>query len=320
MHATPELTVVLATFNGGERLRETLESMTRLRAPAGGWKLIVVDNCSTDNTFKIIESFQAALPMTLLSCPIRGKNAALNLAIPHFSGVVVLFTDDDVILPEGWLVDYAALVARTPQYTGYGGRIVPRWPGPPDEAIISGVSWGDAFAVHEADIPDGPIAAGKIWGPNMAVRTAVFTGGARFSENIGPSAGNYIPGSESSFNIALEKQGCKFYFDNQIIVQHQIRPEQLTLAWLKKRAYRFGKGRVVWDLMSGTPNQVVKIGIFPRWFAAYLVKSHVGYVMSWLLLNRRMRTKAVWNAMIGYGLVVQTIRSHRAAGAAGAKR
>jgi len=236
MHASPALTVVLATYNGGERLRETLDSMTRLVSPEGGWKLVVIDNNSTDSSPDIIASFQDRLPMTALVCPKRGKNAALNMAIPHFEGELIMFTDDDVILPRGWLVDFLRLSRTTPEFTGYGGRIVPRWPGPPDRAIIEGVHWGDAFAVHEAEILDGPVMAGKIWGPNMAVRARVFQEGASFNEHIGPAAGNYIPGSESSFTMGLEQQGCRFWFSNQIVVQHQIRPEQLTLRWLKKRA------------------------------------------------------------------------------------
>lgn len=314
MQASPVLTVVLATFNGGERLRETLDSMTRLASPDGGWKLVVVDNNSTDDTARIIASFSDRLPLTALTCPVRGKNAALNMALGHLAGRLIIFTDDDVIVPPNWLVDYLTLADSTPEFTGYGGRIVPRWPGEPDPAIINGVHWGDAFAVHAADIPDGPVAAGKIWGPNMAVRASVFEAGTRFSENIGPSAGNYIPGSESSFNLALEKQGARFWFSNHIVVQHQIRPEQLTLRWLKKRAYRFGKGRVVWDQMSDAPPQVSKIGIFPRWFIGHLLRSHARYLLSWLLFDRTMRTAAVWDAMIGYGLVIQTVRSARAKG------
>jgi hypothetical protein len=198
-----------------------------------------------------------------------------------------------------------------PEFSVFGGRIVPLWPCEPKEEILNAVSLGDAFAIHEPDIPDGPVYSGKIWGPNMAVRASIFRTGFRYDENIGPSKGNYIPGSESSFNMMLEKHGFKFYFSNKVVVQHQIRPEQLTLKWLKKRAYRFGKGRVAWEAMDDERTDWKKIGIFPRWYGSYLLQSHANYLISWISRNRTMRVKANWDAMIAYGMIVQTIRQHK---------
>jgi hypothetical protein len=96
-----------------------------------------------------------------------------------------------------------------------------------------------------------------------------------------------------------------------VVVQHQIRPEQLTTKWLKKRAYRFGKGRVAWEQMEGKNNKRKKIGPFPLWYGRYLFKSHADYLASWLSRDRSMRMKAIWHAMMGYGMIVQTIRQHK---------
>jgi len=64
-------------------------------------------------------------------------------------------------------------------------------------------------------------------------------------------------------------------------------------------------------MMAARPEKVARIGIFPRWYIGFLARSHLRYVLSWLTFNRKMRTAAVWDAMIGYGLIVQTIRSRK---------
>jgi len=301
----------MSTFNGSERLRETLESMRHVRAPECGWKLIVVDNASTDNSKEIIASYSKLLPLTALYCAKRGKNAALNMAIPEFEGDLIVFADDDIIVPAEWLLKFKELANIYPEYTVFGSRIVPRWPSPPGEDILYGVSLGEAFAVHEHDIPDGPVKSGKIWGPSMAVRAAIFYAGLRFDESIGPSKGSYIPGSESSFNRMLELEGHKFYFSNSLVIQHQIRPEQLTVKWIKERAFKFGKARVYWNHFEGGTTNEKKIWIFPRWYVSYMCTAAGEYLLSLVMAKKTMRMRAIWKGMIGYGMIMQSLAMHK---------
>jgi glycosyltransferase involved in cell wall biosynthesis len=297
------ITVVLATHNGGERLRKTLESMTAFKSHERSWQVIVVNNNSTDHTQQILDGYENKLPLKILQCKSRGKNNALNAAIPHFDGDLILFTDDDVILPENWLSEYNQVAQANPEFSVFGGRIIPNWPSKPPKEILEGVALGDAFAIHEAGIPDGEVFYGKIWGPNMAVRSEIFKLGFRFNEKIGPSGGLYIPGSESAFNMMLHKHKFRFYFSNSIIVQHQIRPEQLTRKWLMRRAYIFGKGRAVWDQIDGNSTKVKKTGIFPRWFISYFLRSYLD-LMS---MRKAQRVKGMWNISIVCGMIRQTI-------------
>jgi L-malate glycosyltransferase len=99
------LTVVLATFNGAKTLPKVLEAYGRLIAPTGGWKVIVVDNESTDGTRNVIEGSSATLPLEYRYEARRGKNAALNSAIAGICGDLVVFTDDDVVPEPNWLVE-----------------------------------------------------------------------------------------------------------------------------------------------------------------------------------------------------------------------
>ena len=87
------LTVVITTYNGAPTLPEVLDAYRRLEPPARGWKLVVVDNDSTDGTPEILASFRDRLPLRALHQRRRGQNAARNTGLPNVEG--------DLTKPEG---------------------------------------------------------------------------------------------------------------------------------------------------------------------------------------------------------------------------
>src|SRR5215470_9345199 len=97
------LTVLMATYNRAGLLPEVLNTYSRLEPPDGGWKLVIVDNGSTDQTKETIKSFSSRLPITYLTELKRGKSAAVNTGLASVSGDLVVFTDDDVLPHPHWL-------------------------------------------------------------------------------------------------------------------------------------------------------------------------------------------------------------------------
>ena len=59
------VTVLLATYNRAETLPKGLNAYCQLQAPRAGWKLVVVDNGSTDGSKELVYSFMDRLPLTL---------------------------------------------------------------------------------------------------------------------------------------------------------------------------------------------------------------------------------------------------------------
>ena len=97
------LTVLLSSYNGGHTLPRMLAACTALRPPGGGWRMVVVDNASDDDTKEIVESFMASLPIAYVHEAKQGKNAALNTGLGHVTGDLVVLTDDDVVPHPDWL-------------------------------------------------------------------------------------------------------------------------------------------------------------------------------------------------------------------------
>ena len=194
------LTVLLATYNGERTLPIVLEAYRHLDTPEGGWKLVIVDNGSTDGTPQILERFLALLPMTRLHVAEAGKNRALNAGLAVREGDVIVLTDDDAVPAPGWLQSLRRAADLNPAFDIFGGAIVPRWEHDPQRWVLDWVPHDVSYTVTPADAKAGPVPATQVWGPNMAARACLFDAGHVFDVHIGPQAGiSYAMGSETEF-------------------------------------------------------------------------------------------------------------------------
>jgi glycosyltransferase involved in cell wall biosynthesis len=110
------ISVALCTYNGGKRLKSQLDSyLTQQRLPD---ELIVCDDCSSDNTLQILDSYAREAPF-----PVRIEVNSANLrstknfekAIGLCRGDIIALSDqDDVWKPEK-LAHIAEWMARDPQ-------------------------------------------------------------------------------------------------------------------------------------------------------------------------------------------------------------
>ena len=239
------LTVLFATRNRARLLREVLEAFCRLEAPPSGWKLVVVDNGSTDDTLAVLASFTDRLPLQFITEPKLGKNIALNTGLAMVEGDLTVLTDDDVFPNADWLVQLRKAADAQPDYSIFGGVIVPRWELPPPE-WLGWLSLGPIFTVTPSWMKEGPLRPDQITlvqGPNMLVRTSVFKSGARFDGAIGPRGSSYPMGSETEFVLRLGAQGHRGWHAQSAIVEHFVRAEQMDKRWIMRRAVRWGRGR-----------------------------------------------------------------------------
>lgn len=237
------LTVLFATRDRASLLPRVLAAFAALQAPPGGWQLLVVDNGSGDGTPALLASWTKRLPLTPLSCPAAGKNRALNTALPHLRGDLVVLTDDDVIPDPDWLLRLQAASEAHPEAGFLGGTVLPEWPGPvPPWLTEPAVEFSVLYAQKVR--PSGPCGATDVFGPNMAVRRRLFDAGLRFAEHVGPEAGNarYAMGSETELLRRLEAAGERGWFEASARVGHIVRPEQMEERWILARAHRYGLG------------------------------------------------------------------------------
>jgi glycosyltransferase involved in cell wall biosynthesis len=236
------LTVLIASRNGAKTLPKVLGSFCALQRPKGDWKLVIIDNNSSDQTKEVVSAFLNRLPLVYLFEPTLGKNAALNRGLGEVEGDLVVFTDDDSMPHEDWLVRMRAMCDTNPGFEIFAGRVVPRWQKAPPDWILNCVPLGCTFTISNPLLPQGPIGPGHVFGPNMAVRKSVFDLGHRFCVKIGPCGKSYAMGSEAEFVQRLVRAGSRCWFSPDTIVEHLIDERHLNRSWVLRRAVLFGRG------------------------------------------------------------------------------
>lgn len=234
------LTVLLAVRSAGATLPATVAALGELRAPPGGWRVVVVDNGSEDGTAALLDEAMVSLPLVRVSEPVPGKNRALNRGLREVRGDLVVLTDGDVLPRPGWLEALRSAADGQPGFDIFGGPVLPRWPARPP-AWLRPLPLDPLFSVRPP-LPAGPVDPRRVFGPNMAIRTRVFDDGVRFDEAIGPNGGRYAMGSETELLLRLARRGHRAWHCPDAVVEHVVRHEQLTREWVQRRAVLYGRG------------------------------------------------------------------------------
>ncbi len=92
---TPVVTLIISAFNEGEFIAKKLENSLSLIYPKELLEIMVVSDCSTDNTDEIVKGYENRGIALLRSSIRRGKTAGLNDAITRAKGETVVFSDAD---------------------------------------------------------------------------------------------------------------------------------------------------------------------------------------------------------------------------------
>lgn len=106
---SPLISVVIANYNYGRYLAETIESVLAQTYPHV--EIIFIDDGSTDNSLEIAQQY----PITVLVQENQGVSAARNNAAQYARGEYILFLDsDDLLYPDSLEALKARLEAEGP--------------------------------------------------------------------------------------------------------------------------------------------------------------------------------------------------------------
>jgi glycosyltransferase involved in cell wall biosynthesis len=267
------LTVLMATHNGARTLPRVLDAFGRLHPPEGGWKLVAVNNGSTDGTGEILTAFTGRLPIECLTEGTVAQNRARNRGLAAVEGDLLVLADDAVIPRPAWLAEMRRVADDHPDFSMFGGVILPCWEIPPEEWLLEWVPLSLTFALTDEAWEEGPIKADLVFSPNMAIRAEVFRRGLRFDETIGPREGSYPMGSETELTRRLTREGHRAWHTRRAVVEHIIRASQMTRAWILARAVRYGRGQYRLGASSGGRGPRGPLGVPPGLLAGILVQA-----------------------------------------------
>lgn len=124
---SPVLSAVIATYNRSKKLVDAVKSVEGGSFPKNKIEILIVDDCSTDNTKRVVEDLTKKYRNIkyLRTSRNSGPAAARNIGIKHSKGEYVFFTDDDCIVSKGALLKYVEFLNKNPKVAGIGGILVP---------------------------------------------------------------------------------------------------------------------------------------------------------------------------------------------------
>jgi GT2 family glycosyltransferase len=223
--AAVDVSVVVATRNRAGFLVDALRSLAAQECDAR-YEVVVVDNASTDTTPDAIREWSRRdARIRSVVEPTVGLSRAKNTGIRVAQGRLILFTDDDVVLEEGWISAYVRFFSQGhDSMTIAGGPVLPipadlaEWPSwvqPGARPDLPSLFYGDL---------ERPLAKFEwLWGANMAVPKDLFAALGRFQETFGRGA---EPDTFEDVELVerLRKAGGSAWYCPDTAVHHRVDP------------------------------------------------------------------------------------------------
>ncbi|MEM7064868.1 MAG: hormogonium polysaccharide biosynthesis glycosyltransferase HpsN [Cyanobacteria bacterium P01_B01_bin.77] len=211
------ISVVIPTYGREAVLCSTIENVLTQTYPA--FEVIIVDQTQTHEpaTTAYLKSLKTNPKVTLYTVDWASLPAARNYAVERSHGDIILFLDDDVELPQGFLAAHAHSYQTRSDIGAVAGRVFDRMKLAesnaakqiqtlPPEAMDPGIAWYHIDLVHTVN-PQQVLTAR---GCNMSFRREVFaTHGLRFDERFQGSAVR----EESDFCLRFRRTGLKIWYD-----------------------------------------------------------------------------------------------------------
>ncbi|MBC7190373.1 glycosyltransferase family 2 protein [Candidatus Aerophobetes bacterium] len=112
------VSIVIPTYNRKIVLRRCLELLFNQNFPKSDYEIIVVDNGSTDETDKMVNSLSPPCRFLFLKEERRGPHIARNMGIKNARGEIVVFVDSDILTPPDFLKEHLRF------HTLYGEKVI----------------------------------------------------------------------------------------------------------------------------------------------------------------------------------------------------
>ena len=240
--------VIIATANRAADLRDTLENLARIHRP-GTVELIVVDNCSTDDTKQVVDHAAAwyPFPVHYLFEQEQGKYAALNSGIKAARGAVIAATDDDARFEPDWL-ERAVAGLRDHECEFVGGRVLPIWRGPKPLWLNERSSLhAKVIAILDHGSAVREFGRGISWplGVNVAYRRETFDRLGLFDNRLGRKTGTLRNQAQREWHLRARAFGARGFYLPDMVVHHLVAAARLEKQYFRRWLYWHGISRAL---------------------------------------------------------------------------
>lgn len=237
-----EATVLVPT-SGARRdyLTDTVRSVQTKNADVD-FEIVIVDNGSAYDIAQYLkeQGFAETEKLRVVKEPRMGLVYARHAGAKAARSEILVYIDDDVLVPEGWLRAY--LDAFKNEKAGcVGGKVLPQYEGPVPDWLghfsgdyLSLLNHGDA--AKRLDPPH------DVWGCNMAVRKkALFDSGGFNPDGFADPKKVWFRGDgECGLQTKIRNLGYDVYYEPGAWLYHRIPASRLVPQYFYRRLFTQG--------------------------------------------------------------------------------
>ena len=242
---TLAVSVIMPTCGRSEYLRETIESLIKQEYSADQCEILIVDNNPTGEVRRIVEDYisKTQFQLRYIEEPALGLHNGRHAGARHANGEILIFVDDDVIVPSGWLGAMREAFSDN-KVAMVGGKTVPRWEGfaPPLWIEEFGPNGGTYLSILNSG--DSPIIDGQAeaYGCNLAIRRGVlFEVGGFNPDGISDRRKIWLRGDgESTLKERVHAAGYKIVYSPKAWLYHRIPHQRVTPKYFCWRGFMQG--------------------------------------------------------------------------------
>ncbi len=235
------LSVIIPTRNRAAYLRESVRSVCRQRLPSEQYEIIVVDNGSAGDARRVVdESVTQRSTLHYVWESRIGLHQARHAGARVAQGEILVYIDDDVTVPAGWL-EAMSKPYSDPHVACVGGKTLPKWEAEPP-------AWLDQFGENGGsnlsllDLGEETLELAwpqTVYGCNMSVRRSVLYEIGGFNPDaIGDRRLIWLRGDgETGLHRKIYDAGYKVIYEPRAWLYHRVPASRLRTDYFCYRAF-----------------------------------------------------------------------------------
>lgn len=245
-----KLSIIIPTHNRAESLKRTMDSIVALQDEADS-EFVIVDNNSTDDTKKVVESYSR------IARYVFEKNTSFTKArgtgAENATGDIFLYLDDDVIVRSGSLKEIVSIFSQYPDCGVIAAKILPQYEEePPDWALACQQSFNGWSLYNPETMPHlgtGFQEVSSAAGPMMGIRRNAYekvegfppdTIGVETNRQAGTFRKLYVGPGDYGICDKIRKAKHKVYYSPKVSCYHVVlKTRFMVLFW---RSRMIGEG------------------------------------------------------------------------------
>jgi len=262
MNKNPAISVVVCTHNRAALLEQALESLVAQTLDRSQFEIIIVNNCSTDDTAGVVERYKAHRAgdelLRSVDEPVLGLGHARNTGWRAAQADYVAFMDDDAKADARWLELALDLIRQHPTTpVAIGGQIRPLYVAPKP-------AWyKDEYEVRSWGQRSRHLVTGESFsGSNMIVSKAILRLLNGFDASVGMRGERVSMGEETilfgKIWHALGDQALLVYSPD-LVVYHAVGKHNMHLRYHLRRWFVAGQVACRLEAPSSVHNRIARL-------------------------------------------------------------